>query len=212
MFNANVRSFVALTTLLAGLLAVPGCDAGDPAAASLAAYTPNLEGAEDPVAGMSLKLAGSAAIELADGEVVELALSDEQRAALECDGDARVSQILIAPLQLGDRSFVAPVLEATCDGESPTAHVNLREAGESCEGEDCIAFVPALGGAGDLLLSAPEGLLAQPCLGPGTQACIGCGLGRVRTRTLTSSTFDPETGLCHYGYTYGTCDYDMCTM
>ncbi|MCY1065288.1 hypothetical protein OV090_10980 [Nannocystis sp. RBIL2] len=211
MFNANVRSFVALTTLLAGLLAVPGCDAGDPAAASLAAYTPNYEGAEDPVAGMSLKLAGSAAIELADGEVVELALSDEQRATLECDGDARVSQILIDPLQLGDRGFVAPVLEATCDGESPTAHVNLREAGESCDGEDCIAFIPALGGA-DLPLSAPEGLPASLCLPAGTQACIGCGLGRVRTRILTSSTFDPSTGNCSYGYTYGTCDYDMCTM
>lgn len=212
MFNANVRSFVALTTLLAGLLAVPGCDAGDPAAARLAAYTPNHEGAEDPVAGMSLKLAGSAAIELADGEVVELALSDEQRATLECDGDARVSQILIDPLQLGDRVFVAPVLEATCDGESPTAHINLREAGESCDGEDCIAFIPALGGAGDLPLSAPQGLPASVCLAPGSHTCIGCGFGRVRTRTLTSSTYDPSTGTCSYGYTYGTCDYDMCTM
>ncbi|MFY0534759.1 hypothetical protein [Nannocystis pusilla] len=131
---------------------------------------------------MSLKLAGSAAIELADGEVVELALNDEQRATLECDGDARVSQILIDPLQLGDRGFVAPVLEATCDGESPTAHVNLREAGESCDGEECIAFIPALGGAGDLPLSAPEGLPAslacrRAARPASAAASVGCARG-----------------------------------
>lgn len=202
MFNANVRTLAALTTLLAGLLAVPACDTDEPTA-NLAAYTPGHDGAgADPVAGMSLRLAGSAAIELADGEVVDLGLSDEQRANLECDGDATVSRVLVEPLALGDRSFAAPVLEASCDGEGPTARVSLREAGESCEGEGCIAFSGA-----DLPRTSPEDMPLAGCQDVGTRTCVSCGGGRMKPKTITTVISNDETGECHYFYSYGACDY-----
>lgn len=195
MFNSNVRSFVALTTLIAGLLGVPGCDADEPVAGLASAH------------GMSLKIAESVAIELADGEVVELGLRDEQRAALECDGEARVSQVLIDSLELGDRSFAAPVLEASCDGEGPAARVSLREAGTACEGDECVTF----GGADDLPLSAPQRETAAECVA-GNIECFGCGLGRTRTRTTLQATFNPSTGGCTYVYSWGPCGLDMCPL
>ncbi len=195
MSLCNFRSFTALTALVTGLWAAPGCDADDSTTARLAAVTPDH-------AGMSLQLADSAAIELADGEVVDLELSDEQRASLECDGEERSSQVLLPPLELGERSFAAPVLEAACDGEAEL-RLSLHEAGEACEGEGCIGFAP-VGGEG-LLLSAAESApaAALECDKVGKRVCVPCSPSNYMPRTVTSVS--QVNGKCYYSYSYGAC-------
>lgn len=203
--RAMTKSFnraLAVFTLL-----LPACD---DAAAPLAAYTPDHAGAhDDPVAGMALRV-DPPEIELADGEVVALALADEQRASLECDGDERVSQLSIDPLRLGERSFAAPVLEVTCDGERAQPWLRLRDAGEPCTGANCIAFTPTAGLDGDLPLRAPEPPPVGVCDWAGTTVCVPCGGIGMRTRTTIVTNYDPYTNKCTYGYSYGGCSPTAC--
>jgi len=196
----HVRAFTVFTLFLSG------CDTGPDAAARLTADAPSRDAAaDDAVAGMSLR-AELPAIELADGELVALDLTDEQQASLECAGDQRVSQLWMGPLQLGDRSFAAPVLEVACDGEHALPQLSLREAGEPCTGDACVAPV----GGDQLPLRAPEQMPVGTCDWAGTTVCVPCGGVGMRTRTTIVTNYNPHTNHCTYGYSYGGCSINAC--
>lgn len=206
------------TAFLTALVALPGCtgDAGEPSD-RFAAFTPGL-GDEDPLDGASLALAASrseASIELADGEVVDFELGAAQGEDLlgDCeaafaDGDRALLEVRTRPLVVGDFTFDAPVLEASCDAETATNHLILREAeAASCADGECLSFAApeAIEASRERTKAAPAGDPSAACQAAGTSTCVSCGGGKLRTKTITQVNYDPNTGACTYGYSYGTC-------
>ena len=226
MLLSRSNLHILFPSLLAGLFAVTGCsEDAEGVSDRYAAFTPDLDGAaKDPLAGVVLAIEPSqevAAIELADGALVDLELGDAQGEALlgACgeafaDGDRAVMPVLTRPLVVGDTIVDAPVLEAGCDAETASNRLVLREeADASCSDGECLSFAapeaietsrePLYSGA-DLTFSGSGGL-ANPCMGPGTTTCVNCSGTMQRTKTLTGATYDPPTNKCYYTYSYGPC-------
>lgn len=201
MIIGLLRNFTALAAIFSAVLVAPACDEQESTSARLSADAPTN-------VGLGLELGDAdATLELADGTRLELGLSPAQRDSLAgvCDSDARVVEVALRPLALGERELAAPVLAARCAGEAATAQLTLRDSDEACEDGECASFVVSLLDADGLLLSAPPEAPQAACQAAGTQTCVACGGGKQRTKVITTVNYDPNTGACTYGYTYGTC-------
>lgn len=219
------RTLSVFSALLTGVVLATGCSESEAPTARYAAFTPNLQGdAADPLAGIVLALESEerAAIELADGDLVDLELGDAQGQDLlgACDGafsdaDRTLLPVLTRPLVIGERSFAAPVIEASCDAGTTTNRLVLREADDAtCEGGACLDFAApeAIDGLqtpfGDdeaLPLAAEESSPDGACLPVQYRDCVSCSGGYRRSRTITSVTSLPPNWTCSYTYTYGPC-------
>lgn len=215
-------SFTLFTALLTGLLCATGCDADDATSDRYVAFTPAV--GEPAVAGLALANdAQHAEIELADGDIVELALGapegDDLLGACDqafADGDRAVIPVLDRPLVVGDRTFAEPVLEASCHAETASNQLTLRDGADtSCTDGSCLQFgAPAAVAtstptAGDALPFAAEdpAPAANHCAPVGTRVCVPCSNGQYRPRTVTKvSDLNPNIP-CAYTYSYGSCSY-----
>ena len=213
------------SALLTGLLAVTGCTENEDTTDRYAAFTPTLgDLTPDPVAGMALALGSqSAALELSDGAIVDLELGTAEGEDLlgACEGafadsDRTLLPVLNRPLVVGDLTFEAPVLEASCHAETASNRLILREESDaSCADGECLDFATpeaiemtraSLLGDDDLPLSAGESdPLANHCAPVGTRTCVSCGGGLYRPRTVTSVFDGTWTQPCVYSYSYGSC-------
>lgn len=227
--NASIlRPFTVFSALLTGPLAVTGCVEDEDSSERYVAFSPSLgDHTPDPVTGMALALGSqSAALELADGEVVDLELGTAEGEALlgACegafaDGDRALLPVLTRPLVVGDRTFAAPVLEASCHAETASNRLILREdADPSCADGECLGFATpealemtraSLLGDADrpLTIGDPEPL-ANHCAPVGTRDCVSCGGGQYRSRTVTSVWDGPPVYHCAYTYAYGPCSFN----
>ena len=224
------RSHRSLFLALGGTLALAGCTDPGSTAVSLSAFTQarGVDPASDPVAGMSLVLDDAreaAAIELADGTIVDLELGASQLDASPgaCQGDTlnsdrHVMSVLNGPLAVGDHVFAAPVLETGCGLDGSSGPVLLRETdAASCEGDACISFTTPEELAAwqdamrssDLPLATPNQPVANHCT-PSYSVCESCGGGKLRKRTVTTTYVYHQNGMnswheCVYNTSYGTC-------
>jgi len=218
-----LRTLTVFSALLTGL--ATGCNESDAPTARYAAFTPSLHGdAEDPVAGIVLALESHerAAIELADGGLVDLELGEAQGEDLlgACEGafssgDRTLLPVLTRPLVVGELSFAAPVLEASCDAGTAANRLVLREASDAaCDAGACLDFaapevIDQLRSPFDddeaLPLRAEESSPDGACLPVQHRDCVSCGGGLRRSRTITSVTSLPPNWTCTYTYTYGSC-------
>src|SRR5688572_30673134 len=123
MSTANLRTSIVFSAALTGLLLAPGCDEREPTTEFFAAVAP----ARTDVVGISVAPGAPdrAALELADGDAVDLALGAARGADLlgACagpfaDADRTVLPVLTRPLVLGDVTLDEPVLEASCHAET----------------------------------------------------------------------------------------------
>lgn len=232
--QSSLRSSRSLLLASIGALTLPGCADFESAAVSLSAFTQTRSaGVEsDPVAGMSLVLDASreaAALELADGTIVDLELGASQLDGSPdaCQGDAvdtdrHVMRVLNRPLAVGDRVFDAPVLETGCGLDASSGPVLLREAdAASCDGDACISFATpeelaawqdaaAHGAASPGDLPFADSIDPVASCTPSYSTCESCGSGKTRTRTVTTTyQIIWNNGVawpnCVYNTTYGTC-------
>ena len=207
------RTTTAFSALLTALVAVTGCNEAETVTARYAAITP----ASDIV--LALESPERAAIELPGGAVLDLELGapegDDLLGACDqafSDGDRTVMPVLTRPLAVGDLAFDAPVLEASCDAETASNVLVLRESTDAdCAAGECLEFAApeAVDFIGDTprtlgdAESSPEAI----CLPVGYRTCVSCGGGLLRPKTITSVTYDytAEPPSCTYTYSYGTC-------
>lgn len=196
-----LRNLAALAVTVSAVLVAPACDDDQSTSVRFKAFTPEH-------AGMGLELSDAdAALELADGTRLELGLDAEQLDSLAdvCDGDERITQVALRPLALGERDLAAPVLEARCAGEAETPQLTLRDSDDACADGECVSFGTPLFGEGGLQLSAPEEDPLAVCAAPGTRTCVTCPGGKMQWKTITSATYNPNTGACTYTISYGPC-------
>ncbi|MCY0987423.1 hypothetical protein OV203_09835 [Nannocystis sp. ILAH1] len=203
------RTTTAFSALLTALVAVTGCNEAETVTARYAAFTPG--------SGIVLALESPerAALELADGAVVDLELGapegDDLLGACDqafSDGDRAVMPVLTRPLAVGDLAFDAPVLEASCDAETASNVLVLRESTDAdCAAGECLEFAApeAVDFIGDTprTLADSESSPEAACLPVGYRTCVSCGGGLLRPKTITSVTVGPTS--CKYTYSYGDC-------
>ncbi|WP_434418480.1 hypothetical protein [Nannocystis pusilla] len=210
------RTTTALSALLTALVAVTGCNEAETVTARYAAITPGAHG--DGVV-LALESPERAAIELPGGAVLDLELGapegDDLLGACDqafSDGDRAVMPVLTRPLAVGDLAFDAPVLEASCDAETASNVLVLRESTDAdCAAGECLEFAApeAVDFIGDTprTLAAGESSPEAACLPVGYRTCVSCGGGLVRPKTITSVnlSYEPPNWVCKYTYTYGAC-------
>lgn len=206
------RTTTVFSALLTALVAVTGCDEADTVTARYAALTPGADGIV-----LALEAPERAAIELAGGAVVDLELGapegDDLLGACDqafSDGDRAVMPVLTRPLAVGDLAFDAPVLEASCDAETASNVLVLRESTDvDCGAGECLEF--AAPEAAEFIGDTPRTLAAAaspseaPCHPVGYRTCVSCGGGLLRPKTITSVTYAPPNWVCQYTYIYGDC-------
>ncbi|MFZ6181443.1 hypothetical protein [Nannocystis pusilla] len=209
------RTTTALSALLTALVAVTGCNEAETVTARYAAFTPGSGPADGIV--LALESPERAAIELPGGAVVDLELGapegDDLLGACDqafSDGDRAVMPVLTRPLAVGDLAFDAPVLEASCDAETVSNVLVLRESTDAdCGAGECLEFAApeAVDFIGDTprTLATGESSPEADCLQVGYRTCVSCGGGLLRPKTIISVTSAPPNYVCQYTYTYGDC-------
>jgi hypothetical protein len=222
MHTSTRSSFTLFSALLTGLLCATGCDDGATTSDRYVAFTPTLGEHVSEAVALAID-SQRAEIELADGEVVELALGapegDDLIGACDqafADSDRTVLPVLERPLVVGDRTFAEPVLEASCHAETASNQLVLRDAADaSCTDGDCLHFA-APDAVAMSVPTADEQLAftandAEPeathCAPVGTRVCISCGNGQYRPRTVTSVFDGNANHHCVYSYSYGSCSF-----
>ncbi|MFY0540260.1 hypothetical protein [Nannocystis pusilla] len=209
------RTTTAFSALLTALVAVTGCNEAETVTARYAAITPGSGPADGIV--LALESPERAAVELADGAVLDLELGapegDDLLGACDqafSDGDRAVMPVLTRPLAVGDLAFDAPVLEASCDAETASNVLVLRESTDAdCAAGECLEFAApeAVDFIGDTprTLADAESSPEAACLPVGYRTCVSCGGGLLRPKTITSVTFTYDPPSCKYTYSYGDC-------